>query len=533
MRFSLFRLVGAFALAVVAVVLGTTWLRPASDGAAQPECISTLGPSPGIVVTDRGAVQGERAGATYAFKGIPYAAPPVGALRWAPPVEAPCWPDLRSAAAFGAVCPQLDGEAVIGDEDCLTLNVWTPVDSTVSGPLPVMVFIHGGGNARGSSAQPIYDGRRLAEAGVVLVTFNYRLGPLGFLPHPSLLAEHQTGNFGILDQIAALRWVQRNIAAFGGDPARVTIFGESAGAVDTCVLIASPLAAGLFHRAIMESGACLGPVAMRRAEDTGRRFVAASPCADATDIPACLRGLDTAQVLRTLPASVSVVSAGDNQYGPAVDGLVLPAAPIEIIHAGRHTRVPLIVGVNAEETGQAVGRVESVAQYRAAIVALFGPALAERIVAEYPVEAYGSPRAALVAVTSDVRFVCTARQAARVVAGNQLEPVYRYLFTQRLQGQAAVLGAFHGLELVFVFGTLGVQGGFTPSAEERALSEAIIGYWTRFAATGDPNGAGAPEWPRFERASDTHLVLGTPITAGAGIRTAQCDFWDSLVAGTR
>lgn len=521
------------ALALVAFGFISGRERPTSVTSAQVACTSEAPPAEGVVVTDRGAVRGERSGGTYAFKGIPYAAPPVGALRWRAPEDAVCWDGIRSATDYGPACPQLDEGAVIGAEDCLTLNVWTPTTTPADGGLPVMVFIHGGGNAQGTSSQPIYDGRRLAEAGVVLVTFNYRLGPLGFLAHSALAAESAagaSGNYGILDQIAVLRWVQRNAHAFGGDPGRVTIFGESAGAVDTCVLLASPLAAGLFHRALMESGACLGGN-LQGAGRTAERYVAASPCAGVGDIAACLRGLDAETALRVLPASVGVVSAGENQYGPVVDGYVLPRAPIDQIAAGEHNHVPLIVGVNAEETGQSAPRITSEVQYRAAVIAQFGPVLGERILARYPVEEYGSPRAALVAVTSDARFVCTARRSARTVAAHQQEAVYRYLFTQRLRGQAAALGAFHGLEVVFVFGTLGARGGITPSAEERALSDAMIGYWTRFAATGDPNGAGSTPWPVFDPQPDTHLVLGTPITSGAGIRAAQCNFWEELIGG--
>ncbi|MGH2603178.1 MAG: carboxylesterase/lipase family protein, partial [Dehalococcoidia bacterium] len=444
-------LLTAALLGACVVIVG--W--PGSSGSeapvtAQPTCDAEVATEPGVVLTDRGVLRGERSGETYVFRGIPYAAPPVGELRWRPPSEHDCWTGERAATEFGPICPQLNAQReVVGDEDCLTLNVWTPA-APPAAPLPVMLFIHGGGNSQGAGSLPLYDGQRLAEQGdVVLVTLNYRLGPLGFLAHPTLDAESATGasgNYGILDQIAALRWVQRNIAAFGGDPSRVLIFGESGGAVDTCVLLASPLAAGLFQRALMESGACLGP-GMQGAAASGPRFVAASPCAGVTDVPACLRGLDTAAVMAVLPPTVSVSGGGGNQYGPVIDGHVLPDAPLRMIQAGTHNHVPFAIGANADETARDVPPIGSEEAYRAALERMLGPSLAPVVAAAYPPAEYGGPRQALVAATSDARFICTARTAARAVAANQSEPVYRYFFTQALRGPAAAFGASHGLEL--------------------------------------------------------------------------------------
>jgi para-nitrobenzyl esterase len=504
--------------------------RTAGTAPAQDDCTTDVRPAPGVAVTDRGAVRGVPDGATYAFQGVPYAAPPVGALRFRPPAAAACWDGERPATAFGPPCPQPAGGGVTGEEDCLYLNVWTPAAVTGDAPLPVMVFIHGGGNVQGSPAQPVYNGRALAEHGAVVVTVSYRLGALGFLTHPALAAESAqgvSGNYGLLDQIAALRWVQRNIGAFGGDPGRVLIFGESAGGVNVCALLAAPAAAGLFHRAVIQSGGCPAPT-RTAAERIGARVAAATGCATAADVAACLRALPAADLVTAVPVDVGAVRLVPPEFGPHVDGVVLPAAPLEAVRAGRHNRVPLIVGANADETSQMVGRIATEDEYRAAVYALLGQSLGELVLVRYPVAEHGTPRGAFIAATSDARFICPARVVARTVADAQPEPVYRYFFTHALEGPARALGAFHGLELAFVFGTLGTTSGYRPSDAERALAEALIGYWTRFAAAGDPNGAGAVPWPAYDPATDPYLQLDTPIAAGMGVRTAHCDFWEQL-----
>jgi para-nitrobenzyl esterase len=544
----------SFRLAVIAVValFATSFVMLATavrDGpdmpvaaqsVTQPRCSDVTSSEAGVAMIETGSVRGVADGATYAYKGIPYAAPPVGELRWRPPVPAECWEGLRDGSAFGPVCLQYDEEAVVGSEDCLTLNVWAPAALPAAGTArPVMVFIHGGGNAQGSSSQAIYDGRAMAERGdVVLISINYRLGQLGFLAHPALAAEDVrgvSGNYGNLDQIAALQWVRRNVAAFNGDPNRVTIFGESAGGVNVCILVASPLARGLFTGAIIQSGGCAQPGRVL-AEQMGERFVAASGCQDAAGLTACLRGLSGPAVRAILPTGVSVVSASENAYPPHVDGYVLLKSPLEAIRAGEHNRVPLIIGANADETLPFVPlAVSTEAAYRQAVSGMVGPAGAAAILGQYPASAFPSPRQAFAAVTTDARFVCPTRRYLQAAVAGQSEPVYRYFFTHALEsGQARAQGAFHGLELVFVFRTLGASGGYRPTDAEVALAESVQNYWTRFAATGDPNGAGAVEWPRYDPAADTYLRLDTPITAEAGVRTERCDFWDRLIgaAGT-
>lgn len=484
-----------------------------------------------IVITDQGAVQGVVADATYAFKGIPYAAPPVGPLRFRPPQPATPWQGVRDATQFGPLCPQLNSnDQVEGDEDCLTLNIWTPA-TPPGAPLPVMVFIHGGGNVQGASSLFLYDGQYLVEhGGVIVVSINYRLGPLGYLTHSALAAEserHISGNYGILDQIAALQWVQRNILAFGGDVAKIMIFGESAGAVNVCTLVASPLARGLFSRALMQSGGC-NQRRMDQAEPFGQQVVAAAGCGTAVDIAACLRGLSVSSLLTALPTDPHVAE-GMAEYGPTVDGYVLTGSPIQVIRDGAHNRVPFAVGANADETAMFVPTILTEAGYRQRVYATFGLVVGALILDQYPASEYETPTKAYIALTTDARFVCPSRSIARAADLGQDEPVYRYFFTHALDStRAREYGAYHALELFFVFHTLTQVPGFTPSARELALSEAMVGYWTRFAATGDPNGDNAPVWPMYDRRADAHLILDTPIASGDGVRTARCDFWDSL-----
>lgn len=502
-------------------------------------------PTSPVVRTACGRVQGERSGGVLAFRGVPYAAPPVGNLRWRPPQPPTPWNGVRTATAFAPQCAQIaDNGSVTGSEDCLYLNVWTPSTTPSGSGLPVLFFVHGGGNVQGSASEQvtggsyIYDGAAVVEnEQVVVVTINYRLGPLGFLALPALAAESpegSAGNYGILDQVAALEWVQSNIAAFSGDPDRVMVFGESAGALDTCMLLASPLASGLFSSALMESGGC----AVKSAADArafGARVVAAAGCGGASDVAACMRSLDAAAIVSALPQSIDLAGK-QGGYQPNVDGWVLPEAPLTALADGHHNRVPLVVGANSDETSRAVSFMTE-SQYEQAVLALAGGSqlLTNRILAEYPPGDYGgSPRRAYVALTSDVKFICTARSVARAAAAGQSEPVYRYFFTHPFSNGGIaleLLGAYHGIELPYVFGDLTIAG-YSPTGGEQGLSVAIQGYWARLAATGNPNSDDAPSWPEYVSATDPYLALDDPITAGEGVRTQQCDFWDSLTLGS-
>ena len=528
----------AVLIVAVAVSLGAVLpgrLGDAADRGTGSTCTPT-GRSVGlVVVTDRGAVRGTSAAGVRSWRGIPYAAPPVGKRRWQAPVPHACWEGVRKAVAFGAPCPQVDSFAgtVLGKEDCLTLNVWRPDASATS--RPVMVFIHGGAHSGGSTSQltsgvTLYDGANLAKKGnAVVVTIEYRLGALGWLAAAALKQGNTPpGNYGLLDEIAALRWVKSNIAKFGGDPKRVLAFGESAGAVDTCLLLTSPKAKGLFTRAGIESGACVtGDTtdALRSATS----FVEASGCQSVKNVANCLRALPVDTVLRTAPpTSVDVSSLGNPKYGPYVDGKVLPAPPLERIADGKARQMPVIVGSNEDETAIFARGVQTADEYATNLANSAGQVVAQRILEVYPVADYASPLAATIAVTSDATFTCSARNTVRALVEGQSEPVYRYYYTHTVEtGPLRFLGAFHGAELFFVFGHIDTTNA-TPSTAERQLSDAMIGYWSRFAAEGNPNGGGAPEWPTAKKGSDPYLQLDTTPKAGDGVRTAQCDLWRSL-----
>ena len=312
--------------------------------------------------TTTGMIHGAMVGATYAYLGIAYAAPPTGTSRFAPPAAPACPSDEVAATAIGPECPQLADDGTFGgSEDCLHLNVWAP--ATAAAPRAVMVFVHGGGNVSGSAGQALYDGEKLATAGdTIVVTFDYRLGQLGFIDHSlARRGEQRSRQLRPARSIAALQWVHTNIAAFGGDPTNVTVFGESAGGRDTCSLVAAPGAAGLFAHAIVESGSCRGLPTRAAAEATGEQFVTAAGCAGNGDVPGCLRALTAEQVIRANPASASILEA--TPYQPEIDGTIQPVEPEAALAAGTHNHVAFMVGANADETGQAVPAVPTEAAY--------------------------------------------------------------------------------------------------------------------------------------------------------------------------
>ncbi|KAA0256674.1 MAG: carboxylesterase family protein [Acidobacteria bacterium] len=500
-----------------------------ADGSAPVAGLRAVGET---VVTPSGAYRGQSLGDVLVFRGIRYAAPPVGPLRWRPPEPLPPHAGEEAATAFGPPCLQLDDDGrFFGSEDCLFLNVWAPAGPALSPGRPVLFFVHGGGNVQGEGSKLIYDGRHLARSqGVVVVTVNYRLAALGTLAHPFLDRESErgvSGNYGLLDLLAALRWVRENGPAFGADPERLLLFGESAGAVNTCALLSSPLARGLFSAALMQSGGCHQP-SLDDVEAFGETIVQAAGCAstDLDGVRACMRALSAEAVLSAVPAVVSVASSSGQLYGPAVDGWVLPASPYEALREGTHNHVPFAVGANADETSRSVPPIPTEAAYEAAVFAQFG-LLAPLVLREYPASAFESPQKAFVAVTTDARFVCPSRRIARAAARSQSEPVFRYYFTHTLDSSAAsAYGAFHGLELPFVFGTIDVPG-FVPSAAERDLSRAMGHAWASLARWGRPEVPGA-EWPRYDPATDPYARFGNGVGTGEGVRTERCDFWDRL-----
>jgi para-nitrobenzyl esterase len=502
---------------------------------APPTCASEVALGPGTVMTAQGPVQGSQSGSSYAYLGIPYAAPPVGERRWRPPLEPECHPELRAATTFGEICPQLAMGKVVGDEDCLTLNVWAPV-SPPAQPLPVLVWVHGGGNHSGLSWRSGIaggfenDGRTFVDRGLIFVSFNYRIGALGFLAHPALDTESEdgtSGNYGLMDQIQALTWIQQNIAAFGGDPKQVTVMGSSVGATDMAALMASPAGAGLFQRAILQSlveGGQL-PTLTQYEQGTGARVVEALGCAQDDDVGACLRQRSTAEIVNALPGKLDVFP---RIYTPIVDGRLLTAAPIDVIASGEHAHVAILMGGNASETAQqsgSLGEVGDEGSYRVALAKVFA-GKQEQVFSKYPPGAYGGAKAALVAATTDALHLCPTRRFLRTIAAAQHEPVYRYLYTHRFENDPmlAAFGASHVFELPFVFHFTGAV--YQPSEAELALSDAMVGYWTSFARSGDPNQDGRVDWPTLGGEDDRYLELDTTIEAKAGLHGDLCDFWD-------
>ncbi len=513
--------------------------------AHESAAIRSSAPAP-VVDTEHGPVRGvPLADGGAKFVGIPFAAPTTGAKRWRAPEPPARWTEPLDASVLKKACPQVDpfrGGPVDFDEDCLHLNLWTP-SLAKDARAPVMVFIHGGGFLFGSADFETYDGTALAKAGVVLVAINYRLGALGFLAHPALTAEegaHQSsGNYGLMDQQLALRWVRDNIARFGGDPDRVTLFGESAGAISTGLQMVAPGADGLFHRAIFQSGTGLitrlplhdpGTPEEDSAEERGQRFARELGCTG-PDVPACLRAKPVADLLKAGETNIDLTGKLRVAFGPTVDGHVVPAQPRELYSEAKYLKVPVMVGTNLDEGSLFTikAKIDSPERYEE-IVRARSPEHAQTILALYPVKENGSPRGAYNHVLRDVLFLCPARQLARNLVEHG-QKVYAYQFTHAPKNLFTWwngLGAFHAAELPFVFGaTRGLLR--IDTAQERALSSAMIGYWTRFAATGNPNGGGAPQWPEYTRQAEPHLVLDLRIAQSAQLDKAHCDALEPML----
>ena len=485
-----------------------------------------------VVHTATGSVVGAVAGGeVLTFKGIPYAAPPVGPLRWRAPQPPLPWSGVRDATRFGADCMQTPYVISTGQktsEDCLTVSIWTAAHYR-SARRPVMVFIYGGAFIGGSAAYPLYDGAKLAAQGVVIVGFNYRVGIFGFLAHPQLSAQspHKTsGNYGLLDQIAALKWVKANIAAFGGDPERITVFGESAGAVSIALLMTSPVSKGLFEQAILQSAVVLPLPGLAAAEQSGAAVGASIDS---------LRQLSAEQLLAHngdfFPRSNHNVMAAAFP-SPIVDGYVLPAQPRKVFQSGAVNAVPVIVGVNADEGRMFSdeGSAVSTADYQSWVNEKFG-ALAPEILRVNPVTTASAAASARSAIIGDAMFVESTRLILR--GNSQIQPrTFAYLFTRRVGGDP--LPATHSEELPFVFASLD-QPSFikhpAPTPADLQLSLAMMRAWTRFATSGDPNGPGLPQWPRYDRGTDPYLEFGTLIRAGRAYRKAQVDAVEPFYSG--
>jgi para-nitrobenzyl esterase len=537
------------ALAVAAVACLAAAGPAGADGRGVP--LRPAARSTRVVKIESGRISGatEAGGLVRVYRGIPYAAPPVGNLRWRPPQPAAPWAGVRQATEFGPSCPQADRTAWpvarLGktSEDCLTLNVWTPVNPP-GRRMPVIVWIHGGAFTQGSGSLAAYNGEALARRGAVVVTFNYRLGPLGFFAHPLLTKESghdASGNYGLLDQLAALRWVKENIRGFGGSPDRVTVAGESAGAVSVGCLLVSPQARGLFHAAILESGSPYGitrylrdaPAGEESMEQVGELVARRLGCDREDDVLAALRSRSVDEIMNASHAASPFFGEGI-RFMPVVDRWLIPDLPATLLANHQELKVPVLLGSNLDESTLFVAPLQAfdVEAYRRFIRAAFR-AGADDVLARFPVVRDADVKPALARVLGYSSFVAPARRLARAMAdfGGR---VYLYSFTRVRPGTpAARLGAFHGAEIPFVFGTFGhlfPAGAPEVEATDRALSQTMMDYWVRFAATGDPNGEGTPAWPRYASPSDVWLELGSEIQTRAAVAREFCDFFDHVAA---
>ena len=509
---------------------------------AQSACFVTIG---------NGAVQGQDLGASCAFLGIPYAASPAGSNRWKPPMPATPWTTPLPAITPPPSCPSNFSGTATGNEDCLKLNIWV-AKSSMTGNAPVIVWLHTGSFVATSANSPSHNGKRLAEeTGAIVVAPNYRLGPFGFLVHAALDAEDpahpSSGNYGLMDQRAALQWVHDNIASFGGDPARVTLAGTSAGADSVGLQMVSPASAGLFHRAIIESGT---PTTRWPAHDEvlsrGHAFATALGCPDAASALACMRSKSVAAVLQALPLGIQQPVEPTNRafWLPVVDGIEIPDQPRWLFASGLFHHVPTILGTNRDEGWGFVLRSfpsgADLSQYDDWIDHEFGND-APLVHATYPAHAFASPTEAMARVVGDAQFVCEARRLGRLLERTGT-PAFLYSYEYEID----VLSpdhVIHGVESNIVFGN-----GYTPNqfplhaldAADTALHHAMQGYWTRFAATANPNTDDSltVHWPAFKhptgsgRGADKYLAFDVAVAEGLRLREAACDALEPLFLRT-
>jgi para-nitrobenzyl esterase len=488
------------------------------------------------VVTESGAISGVRENGVSIYKAVPFAAPPLGGLRWRSPGPVASWTGTRKADAFAPACMQV-GVSMPGEtppavsEDCLYLNIWTPAKSAKE-HLPVIVWIYGGGYNNGSASMPLYWGDRLAHKGVIVVTIAYRLGPLGFLAHPELTREsphRSSGNYGLMDQIAALEWVQRNIAAFGGDPRSVAIAGQSAGSMCVSMLMASPRAKGLFQRAIGESGGLFEPLQL------APKYLLANAERDGEKYAVSL-GAASLQDLRRLPAAALLGgNAGDVSH-PVIDSYVLPVAPYEAFASRQQNDVPLLVGSNAEEARSLVDvRQVTAATFKSDLEHSWGP-LPAPLVAAYPYTTDAGARQSRLDLERDLRFGWDMWAWARLQAGTGQNRAYYYSFRQQPPFPAGSVydgwGASHFAELWYVFNHLNQETWNWTAADQR-VSEEMSSYWVNFARSGDPNGPGLPWWPAFTNSDSKVLYLGDQVTVGGVANINSLKVFDSVYSSVR
>lgn len=474
--------------------------------------------------TSGGRIKGERIDGVTVYRSIPYATPPVGELRWRPPMRVSRWQGVRDATAFGPVCFQQgvsvpDAPLEPVSEDCLTVNVWTPAHSR-SERLPVMAWIPGGGFTQESASMPLYWGDQLARRGVVVVTLNYRVGVFGFLAHPELTAEtpaRTSGNCGLLDIVEALRWVRQNAAAFGGDRQRVTIWGQSAGAMAVSLLMAIPQASDLFHRAIAQSGGVFAPVELTRTPEDWQLAGAEQKGVKL----AAITGAASAKALRAVDATTLLKAASTFSWHPIVDGVVMPMPPSLAYKAGRISRVPVLLGANDDERRAFVaGRSVTAATLVDGLVRAFGEQLRGVIATvpkNYPANTDAEALTSRALFERDLRFGWDMWTWARLQAASGRNAYYYYFHRPASNNS----GATHWAELPYVFGRPHPASMPWAPADQQ-LSSTITTYWTNFARTGDPNGGGPPRWPRFNggdqdavlHIGDTLEIKGVPNLPG-------------------
>ena len=504
--------------------------------------------------TGQGTVVGKRVDSGFAFLGIPYAAAPVGDLRFRPPQPHTPWSKPRSATEYGCICPQLSANGVTGSEDCLFLNVFTPSDAVGDGSarLPVMVWIHGGGYGAGAGSEPLYDPSIIVKmTDTIVVTLNYRLGALGFLAYPALSDEDpdlRSGNYGIEDQQAALVWVQNNIAAFGGDPYNVTVFGESAGGNSVLVNLASPTAAGLFRRAIAESplyGSALLTLSQASAL-WGKEVSKALNCPlSGPEGAACLHAAPLQELVAFSQISI------EHPFGlfaPVIDGVVLRQSLYTALGRGAFNQVPVIIGSNQDEATLMTAVLYNLndgpvtaAQYSEVLAEHFGKN-AGVVASSYPLRNYPTPSQAVAAVFTDSFFACPTERARAAISHHV--PTFGYEFTEpdpvATQGYPATapgieMGDAHTFELPYVFGRNGIDD--LPDHRAISLSKRVIGYWTNFAVSGDPNEPGRSNaqakdvtyWPSYSARATALLSVKDHTEVTTAFRSAhQCVLWNHL-----
>lgn len=478
--------------------------------------------TPKPVRTQGGLVQGTVEGGIAVYEGIPFAAPPLGDLRWRAPQPPAAWTGVKQADKFAPACmqtpvvfPALGMESYPVNEDCLYLNVWTPAKSPKD-KLAVMVWIYGGGFTIGATSLPLYNGANFAKKGVVLVSAAYRVGQFGFLAHPDLTAEQggHSGNYGLLDQIAGLQWVKRNIAAFGGNPNRVTIFGESAGGLSVSMLAASPLAKRLFQGVISESGGSFAPA--RRTNEGGEQMLSLATAEKNGAAFFSKLGVSSVADARKLSAEAiqkNVTPGLGNGPWPNFDGYVLPGDQYKLYEAGKYNDTPILVGTNADEGALFVPTVTAAA-YEANVRSGYGE-YADKILAAYPTGTDAQALRSARDLARETTFAWHTWAWAHLQSRTGKGKVYVYYFSHRPPypdtPQFKDWGASHGSEMSYVFGNF--TGGATPSAEDQALSDQVSSYWVNFAKTGDPHGSGLPAWPAFTDANQQAMNLNDPSKA--------------------